>query len=119
MSRDTKKFKSKLLDEKENLEKELATVGRRNPDNPSDWEPMPENQDALRSDASEVADKLESFEENVAIVRQFEARLAEVKDALEHIAEDTYGHCASCGAAIEEDRLEANPAARTCKSHLK
>lgn len=119
MSLDTKKCKSKLLNEKEGLEKELATVGRKNPENPIDWEPMPENQDTLRSDTSEVADKLESFEENVAIMRQLEARLAEIKDALERIAEDTYGHCASCGAEIEGDRLNANPAARTCKNHLK
>lgn len=111
-------FKKKLLAEKDELEKELATAGRRNPDNPRDWEATPEDRDTPVVSRDEVADKLESFEENVAIVRQLEARLAEVRDALERIENGNFGHCTSCGAVIETERLHANPAAKTCKAHL-
>jgi RNA polymerase-binding transcription factor DksA len=30
----------------------------------------------------------------------------------------SYGKCEVCGKAIEADRLEANPAAPTCKEHM-
>ena len=30
----------------------------------------------------------------------------------------TYGSCEISGEAIEVERLEANPAARTCKAHI-
>ena len=34
------------------------------------------------------------------------------------IAAGTYGTCEVSGEQIEEDRLEADPAARTCKAHM-
>ena len=104
--------------EKELVEKELGTVGRRNPDNEADWEPIAPTED-MPAERDEVADKLESFEENVAIVRQLESRLGEINVALNKIQNGTYGICSVCGNAIEEDRLAANPAAATCKVHLK
>ena len=118
MTRDTNSFKKKLLAEKDGVEQELATVGRRNPANPADWEPLPAERDVVPADRDEVAEKLESFEENIAMVRQLEARLAEVRDALEHIENGTYGWCTSCGKEIETERLNANPAAQTCTTHL-
>ena len=38
--------------------------------------------------------------------------------ALEKIEKGEYGTCEVCAAEIEEDRLEANPSARTCKAHV-
>ena len=118
ISMDTTTFQKKLGAEKELVEKELATVGRRNPQNAGDWEATPSTDDRP-AERDEVADKLESFEENTAIVRQLEARLAEVKGALERIEAGTYGTCSVCGKEIEMERLEANPAATTCKAHMK
>ncbi len=115
---DTNTFKKKLFAEKTLVEKELGTVGRRNPENPADWEPVAPNGERP-AERDEVADKLESFEENVAIVRQLESRLAEITAALERIENGGYGKCSVCCNAIETDRLEANPAATTCKAHLK
>ena len=43
-----------------------------------------------------------------------EARLGEVDAALERIRSCTYGSCASCGAPIAAERLEARPAAMLC-----
>jgi RNA polymerase-binding transcription factor DksA len=34
------------------------------------------------------------------------------------IEKGAYGTCKICGEKIEEDRLEANPAAQTCKLHM-
>ena len=42
----------------------------------------------------------------------------DIKRALKKIKDDEYGKCELCGEDIEEDRLEANPAARTCKKHM-
>lgn len=114
----TEKFKEKLVEELEKVETELKTVGRINPDNPADWEPTPEKGEVLASDRDEVADSIEAFEDNAAILKQLEIRYNEIKTALAKIEKGEYGVCEVCGAKIEETRLEANPAARTCKAHM-
>lgn len=119
MTLDPTPFKKKLLAEKDELESELATVARKNPANATDWEPVPEAREEIPATRDETADKIESFEENIAITRQLEARLAEVRDALERIENGGFGHCTACGKTIETERLNANPAAQTCKSHMK
>ena len=113
-----KQLKEKLLEEKRTLEMELQTVARRNPQNPRDWEPAP-SVGERPAERDEVADKLESFEENLAITRQLEARFDEINNALDRIETGSYGTCAVCGKEIEEARLRANPAAITCKTHMK
>ena len=117
MITNTDAFKKKLLEEKKLVEAELETVGRRNPENASDWEPVAAVEERP-VERDEVADKLESFEENVAIVRQLESRLGEITAALKRIQDGAYGTCSKCGQEIETERLEANPAAATCKKHL-
>ena len=118
MIMDTNIFKKKLLEEKELVENELGTVGRRNPENAADWEPIATAEERP-AERDEVADKLESFEENVALVRQLESRLGEINVSLNKIKDGTYGTCSVCGQEIETARLEANPSATTCKAHMK
>ena len=117
MTLDTNTFKKRLEGERDIVEKELSTVGRRNPDTAGDWEATAST-DERPTERDEVADKIESFEENTAIVRQLETRLAEIKEALSRIEAGTYGTCKVSGEPIEADRLEANPAAATCKNHM-
>lgn len=114
----TEHFEAKLLEEKAILEAELATVGRRNPDNQKDWEAIPVVMDALSADENEVADTIEEFEGNTAILKQLEIRYNDVLLALDKIKAGTFGTCETDGGEIEMDRLEANPAARTCKAHM-
>lgn len=114
----TEHFKKLLEEEKRKLESELQTVGRRNPSNPADWEAVPEKMDIDRADESEVADAIESYEGNTAILKQLETRLGEVNSALQKIKTETYGVCEISGHPIETERLEANPAAQTCISHM-
>ncbi len=115
---DTTHFKILLEIEKEKIEKELATVGRKNPDHTGDWEAVEPEDGRDRADETEVADGIESYENNSAILSELEIRHAEIDTALEKIETGTYGICETGGEEIEEDRLEANPAAKTCKLHM-
>lgn len=111
-------FKEKLDKEFAQIQTELQSIGRANPDNPKDWEATPEKMDTLTADETELADSLEAFEGNTAILKQLEIRYNEVKAALERVAQGKYGLCEKGGEVIERERLEANPAATTCKKHL-
>jgi len=115
---DTQYYKQKLEGEKKRLEKELMSVGRINPDNPKDWQPTPAEMDIMNADKNEKADAMEEFETRTAVEVELENRLNNIKSAIERIDSGTYGTCGVCGKEIEEDRLEANPAAKTCKEHI-
>lgn len=114
-----KKYGELIENELSKVEAELKTVGRKNPDSPGDWEPIPEKMDIQVSDDNEVADSIEAFEENTAILKQLEIRYNELKDALKRIADGKFGTCEVCGEVIESERLDANLAAKTCKLHMK
>ncbi len=112
-------FKEKLETERALVIKELTQIGVvKNKKNPDDWEATPQNIDTTRSDPNEVADRIESYEGNTALVQELDGRLAEIDAALEKIKNNSYGVCEIGGEKIEEDRLEANPAAKTCKKHM-
>jgi len=111
-------FKKKLETEKALLEKELEAVGRRNPDNLSDWEATPTDKDTSQADENTVADDIEGYEENVAIVNTLETRYQDLEGALDKIERGTYGVCRICGEIIDTERLEANPSADTCREHM-
>ena len=115
---DIEHFKSKLQKEQSALISELKKVSRKNPDNPNDWEATPAKMDILSADRNEVADKIGSFEGDVAILKELEPHLNDVKLALKKIEEGTYGVCEIGEEPIETERLEANPAARTCIKHI-
>lgn len=117
MTIDTQYFKIELTKELENLEQELSTIGRKNPNNSEDWEAI-EPEDTEGADEGEVADSMEVYANNKGILDQLETRLNEVKDALNKIELGTYGVCEIGGEEIEEDRLKANPSAKTCKAHM-
>lgn len=119
MAIDYEYFKNKLEKEKAKLEKELGRVGRVNPDNPSDWEATPPgDRDTSQADENTVADAIEGYESNQAILGTLEARYNDVKSGLDKIKHNVYGICQVCKKEIEPDRLDANPAARTCKEHM-
>ena len=114
---DIQQMKDRLLGEKATVEAELSTVGRKTA-TPGDWEGTPGATDPTATEPDEIADKIENFEENTAIVKELEIRLGDINAALAKIDAGTYGTCEVDGSPIEMDRLEANPAARTCKAHM-
>ena len=116
---ETNKYKKLLEEEKAKLLKELATIGQKNSSSPTDWEAKPTNMDSDSADENEVADTIEEFEENSAVLKQLEIQLLEVESALGKIESGTYGKCNVCGNEIPENRLNANPASLTCIDHTK
>ena len=118
MALDTKYFKEKLESEIKTLENELITVGRKNPDSPGDWEATRTENGVDKADDLDLADSIEQYEDNRGILEQLEIQLRDVKAALKKIEEGKFGICEIGGEEIEADRLEANPAAKTCKKHM-
>lgn len=118
-TKDLEYFKAKLERELVEVTEELQNVGRVNPGNPKDWEAVHDDiSESERAEPNEVADKIEGFESNTAILNQLEIRFNEIKDALQRMNDGKYGICEVSGNEIERDRLEANPAARTCKAEM-
>lgn len=113
----TEHFKKKLEAEKGKLESEMGSVGRRNPNVPNDWEPVP-SEIGTEADLADQADVVMGHESNAAILAVLEARYDTILAALSRIEKRTYGKCEVCGEKIEEARLEADPAATTCVTHL-
>ena len=118
MIKNIEQFKKLLQKEVKLLEKELKTVGQINPENSKDWQATPPAKDADLAEKEEVAERIDEYENNTAILKQLETRYNNVKDALEAIKNGTYGYCIVCKKEIENDRLVANPAAKTCKTHI-
>jgi DnaK suppressor protein len=114
---DTAEYRARLEEEKTRLEGELSTVGRRNPSNPADWEPVPP-ETGQESDQNDAADLMEGYSENTAILKDLENRYNDVLGALKRIEDGSYGTCVVSGEAIEPERLNADPAAKTCKAHI-
>ena len=102
----------------EELTLELKAIGIHNPDNPSDWIAVPEGVDANEPDTDLVADVVEEWDERRALVATLERRYNDVTRALLKSRNGTFGICEICTQPIEDARLDANPAARTCKTHM-
>lgn len=111
-------LKQKLEEEKALLIQELQKVGRINPDNAADWEPVAADLNLETAEEEERAGEITSFEDRSAIEFELEKRWNEVNAALSAINTENYGHCTVCRIEIEEPRLLANPAATTCVAHM-
>lgn len=110
----TEQQKVKLLEEKKVLEGELSNMG--SAQNEADvWVAKPLEETAPEADENDLADRNEDFEEKSSTTEILAKRLTDVNTALTNIESGNYGVCTICGNNIEEDRLEANPAAQTCK----
>jgi len=107
--------KKRLEEEKKLLEEELSGMGRVDKKT-GEWEATPEEQTSPEADENDLADRSEDYEERVSTTEVLNKRLDDINLALENITSGKYGICIVCGIEIEEDRLEANPAAHTCKA---
>lgn len=118
MTQNTEHYKNKLEKELKLLETDLKTLGRINPENPKDWQATPPETNTLGAEKEELAEQTEVYESNTAVLKQLEIKYNEVKEALARTYDGTFGLCNVCKKEIEDDRLEANPAAKTCKEHM-
>ncbi len=115
---DKKKIKEKLEAERDILLEELRDMGKLNTDT-GEWEAIPEAQDAPEADQNDMADRFEDFEAKSSMIKTLEPRLNNILRAIKGLNRDSFGKCEVCKKNIEMERLEINPAARTCKEHLK
>lgn len=110
-------YKIKLEKEKKELLEELSSLGK--VDETGDWEATPDSSNNQEvQDEADMAERNEDYENRTAILSHLEERLSDIENALNKISMDNeiYGTCEVCEKKIEEDRLEVNPSARTCKS---
>lgn len=114
----TSPFKAKLEEELKVVTDELRSLGVHNPEVEEDWVTRTNDLDTVSADLNDVADRTEEYDTRRAGLSVLEGRWNDIKDALKKIDEGTYGICEISGEPIEEDRLLANPAARTCKEHM-
>jgi len=114
---DKKKIKEKLEKEKDSLLEQLKGMGKLDTET-GEWETIPEEVEFPASDQNDMADRFEDFEARSSMMRTLEPRLKNILKALRSLPNESFGKCKVCKQDIEAARLEANPAARTCKQHL-
>ncbi len=114
----TEHFKERLEEERALITRQLGDIAVEGDDGL--WSAKDPRMDVAspQAEANEAADKQEEMEERGEEVSALSERLADVSAALASIEAGTYGACEVCGKDIEEERLEANPAARTCTEHM-
>lgn len=110
---------------KERLEKELNDItgalkelGIHNPQVKEDWIALPQDVETQEADENVGADRAEDWIERSSTLGELETQYNNITRALSKIEAGTYGICEISKEAIEEDRLDANPSARTCKAHI-
>ena len=103
-----KKIKEGLLEEKAELEKELAEIAKKKG---KKFIPVyPE----YGNDNEENAAEISEYEIHLALDKNLEKLLGDTIKALAKIESGTYGKCDSCGIDIIPERLEAYPSASLC-----
>jgi len=114
----TDKYKTKLEEERKILVEELSGLGKLVDKDTDDWEAAPESEDYSKEveDEASADERGEDYEERSSKLVVLKGRLLDIDKALERIKNGTYGICIKCNKPIEKDRLEANPAAETCKA---
>ncbi len=65
-------------------------------------------------DSSDAASAVVERETDIGLVREIDAALDEIAAARRRIETGVFGRCEACGQLIDDERLEAVPAARFC-----
>lgn len=107
--------KQALLDQKTGLEADLAKIAEFD-ESSGQYLPLQPDYDAGSvEDQVDDGAEAESLQERAARVSDLAQTLDEVNLALSKIEQNTYGRCEETGEWINEDRLIAYPAAKTCR----
>ncbi|MBY0309699.1 TraR/DksA family transcriptional regulator [Patescibacteria group bacterium] len=113
---DTTTFKHDLETKLTSIRSALSGIATHNPET-DDWEALPVGAESPEPDENDEADVVEEWNERRATVSVLETDYRNLTRALAKIADGSYGLCEVSGEPIEEARLHANPAARTCIAH--
>ena len=115
---ETAKYQAELETMLAQITEELKTIGVHDPENDANWEVTAKEFAVGKADPNVVADQVEDWDERRSTLAALETRFNNIRRALKKIEDGTFGTCEVSGEAIETDRLDANPAARTCKAHI-
>lgn len=114
-----KEIKTKLLEEKTNLEKELVKFAHQSKNDPNDYKAdFPD----YGNDETENSNEVATYDVNLTLEATLEKELRDVNKSLERIKKGEYGTCKYCKQPMGDDRLLARPtssACVTCKTKLK
>ena len=113
----THTYKETLAAQLQTVTTELSDVAVLDTDS-LDWIIKTVDIDNTDADENNLADAAEEADERIAIMAELENRYNSIQLALKKIDQGTYGLCEISGEPIEEARLRANPAARTCIKHM-
>lgn len=111
-------YKKSLLAEKAEIISELSRSAMQDPENPNIWLAKGSEINERAADPNDFADNIEEDLTNDGIIENLSTRLMDINDALDKIEVGNFGKCEVSGETIEEGRLDANPAARTCTEHM-
>jgi DnaK suppressor protein len=117
MTMNTDEYKKLLLEEKKDIEQTLSSVSTQSTKNPGEWNTNFPDMNIPTADKGDLADEVEEFEIALGIGTNLKEKLSDIASALKRIEEGTFGKCEKGGDEIPEERLKANPAARTCMKH--
>lgn len=112
----TEHYEEALKTERARLVVELTDLAVHNPET-DDWEVKTEGT-IDEADESLLADEAEQADADSSMLAELENQYRHIQIALRKIEAGTYGICEICGDQIDEERLYANPAARTCRVHM-
>ncbi len=115
---DLQQYKTALTKEHDLLRTQLQSIGTLDPTVDGDWISTPEDTEQTEADENIVADRSEEWITRTGELSELETRFNNILRALEKLKTGIYGRCEICNEEIEADRLLANPAARTCKTHI-
>jgi RNA polymerase-binding transcription factor DksA len=114
---DTTTFRTKLEAERVRIINDLNPIALYD-ETTEEWVAIPDTEELQESDENNEADGREEWNERRATVAALEITFRNINRALDKIAAGTYGICEIGGEAIEADRLEFLPTARTCTTHM-
>ncbi len=110
-------LKAQLETELDKITAELETIASYNNET-GDWVAIPNPAEMNNADPTDDADATEEWNERRAVMAQLEIRYRNINRALEKFKAGIYGICEISGELIENERLEANPAARTSMANI-
>ncbi len=103
-----KKQKKKLLEKRNNLNKELSKIAKKKGNRFLAIFPN------FGRSEDENAEEVEQYTDTLSLQRELEKQLTDVNIALEKIKKNRYGICEDCKKDIDKKRLVAYPEAATC-----
>lgn len=105
--------KEKLIQNKQRLEKQLASFAKESDKTAQNWDAEMPSFDP-GTNLEEEADEVEEFGMRLALEQTLEQELKKVDLALERVKKGKYGVCEKCGKEIAQGRLKAYPQAEFC-----